>query len=577
MKFKTNQQKDILYLNNPAAKAILWSVIVLFYFFSSCHNSPAKPPKQEIVNTPEQMREKIPDVIRKIIGQITDNAGKMDSIPILQTDVLKYLYDETDNEAKWSREAKWTPAGDSLIRFIKNSRLYGLFPDDYHLESISLISEKFTNDTEARKDVVLWSRADVLLTDALLQLIKDIKLGRLQKDSITLRSDSTLSKEFYEQQVEKVIQSIAVSRIIDSLEPSLKPYQELRAGIKVFLDSAVFKDYTYVPYPVFDSVNFKPMLKKRLVEEGLLDSSASLKDSVQLAGAIKKYQQQKKLKADGKAGNETIRSLNLTDKDKFFRIALSLDKYKMLPGRMPDKYVWVNLAGYYLQLWQNDSIEFDSKVVVGKPLTRTPELSSAISEMITYPQWSVPQSIIVKEFLPELKKDPGYLEKKGFSLLDADNQEVDPYFVDWSKYKKGIPYKIIQGSGDDNALGIMKFNFPNKYAVYLHDTNQRYLFSQSIRALSHGCVRVQEWERLSNYILQNDSSYVLSIGKGSFTKADSVTQWLLRKEKHYIPVRNKIPLFIRYFTCEGKDGKIVFYDDVYGEDHRLREKYFASK
>ena len=123
----------------------------------------------------------------------------------------------------------------------------------------------------------------------------------------------------------------------------------------------------------------------------------------------------------------------------------------------------------------------------------------------------------------------------------------------------------------------MKFNFPNKYAVYLHDTNQRYLFSQSIRALSHGCVRVQEWERLSNYILQNDSAYVQSIGKASFTKADSVTQWLIRKEKHYIPVRNKIPLFIRYFTCEGKDGKIVFYDDMYGEDHRLREKYFAAK
>ncbi len=577
MKFKTNQQKDILDLNKPATKTILWSVIILLYFFPSCNNNRAKPPKQEIVNTPEQMREKIPDVIRKIIGQITDNAGKMDSISILQTDVLKYLYDKTDNEAKWSREAKWTPAGDSLIRFIKNSMLYGLFPDDYHLESISLINEKFTNDTEARKDVVLWSRADVLLTDALLQLIKDVKLGRLQKDSITLRSDSTLSKEFYEQQVEKVIQSIAVSRIIDSLEPSLKPYQELRAGIKVFLDSAVFKDYTYVPYPVFDSVNFKPMLKKRLVEEGLLDSSASLKDSIQLAGAIKKYQKQKKLKVDGKAGNETIRLLNLTDKDKFFRIALNLDKYKMLPAKMPEKYVWVNLAGYYMQLRENDSVKIYSRVVVGKPLTRSPELNSAISEMVTYPQWSVPQSIIVKEFLPALKKNPGYLAKKGFSLLNNKNEEVDPYFVDWTRYKTGIPYKIIQGSGDDNALGVMKFNFPNKYAVYLHDTNQRYLFSQASRALSHGCVRVQEWQTLTNYILSNDSLIARSSGTGSFANSDSVVNWLKNKEKHFITVRNKIPLFIRYFTCEGKDGKIVFYDDIYNEDYRLRERYFAGK
>jgi murein L,D-transpeptidase YcbB/YkuD len=284
-----------------------------------------------------------------------------------------------------------------------------------------------------------------------------------------------------------------------------------------------------------------------------------------------------KLKVDGKGGGETIRSLNLTDKDKFVRIALSLDKYKMLPAKMPEKYVWVNLAGFYMQLKDSDTVRISSRVVIGKPLTRTPELTSSISEMITYPQWSVPQSIIVKEFLPELKKDPGYLERKGFSLLDMKNEEVDPYFVDWSKYKAGIPYKIVQGSGDDNALGIMKFNFPNKYAVYLHDTNQRYLFAQSSRAFSHGCVRVQQWQKLCNYILQNDSTYVTSLGNSSFTKADSVSKWLGKKEKHFIPVKFRIPLFIRYFTCEGKDGKIVFYDDIYDEDNRLREKYFAGK
>ena len=154
---------------------------------------------------------------------------------------------------------------------------------------------------------------------------------------------------------------------------------------------------------------------------------------------------------------------------------------------------------------------------------------------------------------------------------------MDPYFVDWSKYKTGIPYKIVQGSGDDNALGIMKFNFPNKYAVYLHDTNQRYLFSQSARALSHGCVRVQEWEKLSNYILKNDSVYLRLLGSHSFTKADSVVKWLKKKEKHHIPVRNKIPLYIRYFTCEGRDGKIIFYDDIYNEDRMLGERYFAKK
>lgn len=575
MNLFTEGHTNIFHLGKVRGRIVSMSAFIVLCVLLSCNNA-GNTPQKEIVTTPEQMNERVPDIIRNIVNHIPDNGGKIDSILVLQPMVLQYIYGK-NNDARWTKEEKWTMAADSAMNFIRNARLYGLFPEDYHFNNISFIKEKFATDTIARKDAVLWSKADVLLTDGLLQVIRDVKLGRLQKDSLTLRTDSVLLNAFYDQQIEKILQSTSVSGVIDSLEPAIKGYHALKEGIKDFLDTAKFKEYTYVPYPVYDSIGFIKALPRRLFEEGILDSSYASLDSVKVARAIRKYQVRKKLKADGKAGNETIRALNLTDKDKFFRIALSLDKYKMLPDKMPDKYVWVNLAGYYLQLWQDDSVEFDSKVVVGKPLTRTPELSSAISEMITYPQWSVPQSIIAKEFLPELKKDPGYLEKKGFSLLDEDNQEVDPYFVDWSKYKKGIPYKIIQGSGDDNALGVMKFNFPNKYAVYLHDTNQRYLFSQSTRALSHGCVRVQEWEKLSNFILQNDSTYVEGLGKGSFTKADSVAQWLIRKEKHYIPVRNKIPLFIRYFTCEGKDGRIIFYDDMYGEDHRLREKYFASK
>jgi murein L,D-transpeptidase YcbB/YkuD len=579
MKLDTKSHRPVFYKSICCNKKFLTGISILFLTlcFTSCTNDTQPPPAQELVNTPQQVTEKIPDVVAKLMKHITNNAGKIDSMLILQPEAVQHFYDQTKNEAAWSKAAQWTVVADSLINFIQHAQLYGLFPEDYHFPAIAFIREKFITDSVARKDVVLWSKADVLLTDAAMQIVKDVKLGRLQKDSITLRSDSALSTEFYEQQLKKIIESNAVTAVVDSLEPPIKGYHELKAGIKKFLDSAKFKDYIYVPYFIYDSANFKPSLQRRLFEENLLDSSYALADSVELSRAIKKYQQQKKLKVDGKAGNETIRSLNFTDEDKFARIALSLDKYKMLPAKMPSKYVWVNLAGYYLQLWQNDSIKIYSKVVVGKPLTRSPQLSSSISEMITYPQWSVPQSIIVKEFLPELKKDPGYLEKKGFSLLNDKNEELDPYFIDWSKYKTGIPYKIVQGSGDDNALGIMKFNFPNKYAVYLHDTNQRYLFGQSSRALSHGCVRVQQWEKLSNYILQNDSLYVQSLGKGSFTKSDSVMQWLTKKEKHSIPVKNKIPLFIRYFTAEGKDGKLFFYDDIYDEDHRLRERYFKGR
>jgi L,D-transpeptidase YcbB len=557
--------------------SFLLSLVVLSIMSSSCNNPRQPPPGKEIVNTPEEMEKKIPGLVEQFVGYAASNNGRInDTVTISRPGLLQYLYGKKNYAPFWSKMERWTDRTDSLIEFIDRARLYGLFPQDYHSSHIREIMTNLERDTLARKDAVLWSKADVLLTDALVKMIWDVKLGRLQKDSITLRTDSTLSNEFYEMQLEKMMQSGSLATVIDSLEPKIIAYHELKAGIKNFLDSAVFRDYTYVPYPYYDTVQFKKALRQRLQEEKI-PGMDSLSDTTGLGAAIKRYQQTKKLKADGKAGGETIRSLNNTDKEKFFRIALSLDKYKMLRDTMPQKYIWVNLPGYYLSLWDNDTLKLQSKVVVGKPLTRTPELNSSISDMITYPQWTIPTSIIVKEILPALKKDPGYLEKKGYSLLDRNNEEVDPWFVDWSKYKTGIPYKVVQGSGDDNALGVLKFNFPNKYAVYLHDTNQRYLFAQASRSLSHGCVRVQEWQKLANYILNNDSMYLVSKGKGTFTKTDSVNHWLSIKEKHVIPVRERIPLFVRYFTAEGKDGRIIFHDDIYNEDHFLAEKYFKGK
>ncbi len=553
-----------------------------FISFTACNGKSKAAPEKEIVSTPEKMDKKLPDVIQSILK---DAAANKDSIPnaiLLNTTALTtYLYQQNDNKAYWCKEEQWTAPADSLMQFIKNCMLYGLFPQDYNNEQLQNIKDRFAKDTAAigdKKDAVLWAKADVILTDAFAQIISDVKIGHLPKDSISYRKDSALSNEFILEKIKEVTTNGNLTSIINQLEPKHKGYQELKKGIARFLDSAVFTNYTYVPFPVYDSAKYRIALQKRLSEIGLIASPDSGKaDSIHLANAVKAYQQKIKVKADGKAGGETVRSLNNTDKNKFAKIAITLDKYKLLPDTMPERYVWVNLPSYYMQLIEEDTVRLVSKVVVGKPLTRTPELNSAISEIITYPQWTIPQSIIAKEILPALKRNPGYLARKGFSLLNSKNEEVDPWFVDWSRYKTGIPFRVVQGSGDANALGVMKFNFPNKYAVYLHDTNQRSLFGSSSRAFSHGCVRVQEWQKLANFIIQNDSTVALENGNTNFVKVDSITTWLKRKEKHTIPVKNKIPVFIRYFTCAGKDGRIIFYDDIYNEDRKLQEKYFAGK
>jgi murein L,D-transpeptidase YcbB/YkuD len=218
----------------------------------------------------------------------------------------------------------------------------------------------------------------------------------------------------------------------------------------------------------------------------------------------------------------------------------------------------------------------ESRVIVGKPKTPTPLLNSQMNQLIVFPTWTIPASIIADEILPAIKRDPGYLARKGYNLYDLSGNEVDPYSVDWSKYKKGIPYKIVQGEGLGNALGIMKFNFPNEHFVYLHDTNQRSLFRNENRSLSHGCVRVQNWEGLYQYVLSLDSIKAAE-NAGPFTRVDSIHRWLKgEKKKRVIPLKNQLLIYFRYYTAAGKEGKLEVYNDIYGYDGIYRERIMKS-
>lgn len=548
----------------PLHAGIALCIFILF----SCKGK--EPTGKNIVATPEEIKAKATDIIRDLL-KTTDT-----SLQLRQRAVTRHFYGKNNYELFWSDRETWRPIADSMYELIENSQVYGLFPEDYHLEELIKTRRRFNWDSNARgdrKNVLLWSRADILLTDAFSQLLRDIKLGRLPNDSISLNKDTTLTEEFILQQFTSLQQNGSLTTIVQSLEPQQRGYFLIQKGIRKFLDSADFRDFTFVPSPAKDSVNFKKLLQQRLYEGGYISFDSVRADSGQLAQAVKKFQQQKNITVDGRVGEGTLRMMNLSDREKFIRIAISMDKYKKLPPAMPAKYIWVNTSSNYMDVVEDGEVKFSSKVICGKPKTRTPLLNSNISALITYPQWVPPPSIVTKEILPAVKKNPGYLAKKGFSLLDSKGDEVDPYTVDWTKYNKSIPFKVVQGSGDANALGILKFHFDNKYSVYLHDTNQRYLFANAMRSMSHGCVRVQDWQQLAFYILRNDSLHA----GGKYTKIDSVKTWLKNKEKHQLALKNRMPVFIRYFTCEGSGNGLVFYDDVYGEDRMLRQKYFALK
>ncbi|HEX7902841.1 MAG TPA: L,D-transpeptidase family protein [Chitinophagaceae bacterium] len=559
---------------------VLWLLICTI----SCRETAKKPPVSAIVVTPEELDKKAPEIIQQSLEFAAANDGNIgDSVFLFNSQLSQVIYEKNQFTPLWSSKEAWKPVADSLVEFLNHCKLYGLFPEDYHLELLKTIRLRFNYDslsTSFKRDAVLWSKADLMLTDAFIHLVKDIRLGRLPNDSVSLRKDSLLSNDFYIQQLDSLFRGVSLAGIMTALEPQHEGYRLIKAGLQKFLDSADNRIYTIVPSSKTDTLAFKKALQTRLFEGGYIPYDSVAADSLRLAAAVKKFQKQKNITVDGKAGEGTLRLLNITDRERFIRIAITLDRYKLLPLQMPERYIWVNLPSFTMKLQHGDSVVLQSKIICGKPITRTPLLTSAISEIITYPQWTVPNSIIVKEILPAIKQNPGYLARKGFSLVDKNGEEVDPFTVDWSKYSKGIPYKVVQGSGDANALGVLKFNFPNKYAVYLHDTNQRSLFGLAVRTLSHGCVRVQEWQKLADYIIRNDkakSTEKIEVDTARVPLIDSLESWLSKKEKHSIPVRNRLPVYIRYFTCEGKSAGIVFYDDIYGEDKKLQERYFSGK
>lgn len=545
---------------------------ICIFFLVACGGMPTvKPPEKDIVEVREKFEVRVSDNLKKALAFTISNKGRLNDTVVLVNDtLLSGLYEKENYQPLWSAQENWSPLGDSLYAFIEHSREYGLFPSDYHFRALSGIRQKLAGDSLARKDAALWSRADLMLTDAFFQSARDLKQGRIGRDSLTNRNDSAINNEFYTGVFHLARHTGNITATLHDLEPKHAGYDSLKQGLKFFLDSIqTFKRYTFIEYPNKDSVALRNALQRRLFEEDVVASPTESIDTATWRQSIMRYQQSKGLKTTGRINENTANSLNFTDWEKFKRVAITLDRYKLLPDTLPLTYIWVNLPSYYMQVISMDTLALESRVIVGQPKTRTPLLTSNVSNFIIYPQWTVPYSIIFKEMLPKIQKNVDYLRKENLMVVDKNDSIIDPYTIDWSRLSKNhFPYLLKQRQGDDNSLGVLKFNFANKYSVYLHDTNVRWLFSRANRALSHGCVRVKEFLKLADFLVRDDTLKY---------HPDTLRSWIARQEKHIVSGFHRVPIYIRYFSCEGKNGKLRIYEDIYAEDRILRDRYFADK
>ncbi|PJJ59890.1 L,D-transpeptidase scaffold domain-containing protein [Hymenobacter chitinivorans] len=247
--------------------------------------------------------------------------------------------------------------------------------------------------------------------------------------------------------------------------------------------------------------------------------------------------------------------------------ALNLERWRWETLPPDSAYILINIPAYELQVVAHDSVVRRHCVIVGKPETPTPTLSSRVSYFTLAPEWRVPRSIAVKEMLLRLREDAGYLARNGLSLYDARGLPLDPYSVDWRQVTaRGFGYSIRQAAGCDNALGNIVFRFANPYSVYLHDTPMRQFFTRPDRALSHGCVRLEQPLRLAAYLLRRE---------GRREPLPNEAECARQPQPRDVRLHRALPLHIRYATCVAENGHLRFLPDIYHLDEPLRKALFG--
>lgn len=556
----------------------LFMVFFATLIISSCQDEEKKGKEQ--IHKKAEKHFLAPSISDALDHALANEGLINDTLSVSYPDLLNAFYRDADYRPVWSDTSGLLPVSDSLYQMIGRGLEFGLFPGDYNYPAMKAVRD-LLRDSIRKKDPVLLTTADLLHTDAFMRMAGDLRQGRLRPDSLAWQQNSNKQQAFFIPMLNYLLSSGSFSVVIDSLQPKHEGYRLILGQIRGFLESMERKEYTYLHYPWKknddeDSLRFIRDLLTRLNEVQIGDSSGALPDSAGLADLVSAYQKKKGIKADGKVSSELVTRMNGFDIEKYRRLAITLDRYKQLPDSFSGKYILVNLPEYKLYVRERDSLLLESRIICGKPGTPTPELTSSISELVVFPTWTVPESIIKKEILPALKRNSGYLSRKGMYLLDRNGKRVRADTVNWARFSKGIPYKVQQGSGEDNALGVLKFNFASPHMIYLHDTDGRHLFKNSRRAMSHGCVRVQEWEKLAALVIENDSAQ-RQPSDSLIGYKDSITNWISRKERHIIKIKNHFPLYIRYLGCGVQEGKLVFFEDIYKLDKELRNQYFSEK
>lgn len=456
----------------------------------------------------------------------------------------------------------------SLRRALLGLAEHGLDPQRYHLAALSGLLQVDTADAGARVD------RELLLTDAFLRAAHDLRSGRV--DPLVIEPDSELPRRPAARYVESLREAVLTGRpgaVLAGLAPPAPGYAGLRRALARYRQIQAEGGWEPVPEgPTLrpgDSGPRVAALRRRLSAEGFADATEAAGDSYDdgLQQAVEAFQGSRGLVADGLVGRRTLAALAEPVSALSDRLIVNLERWRWLPAELGDPHIRVNIAGFRLQWFEDGAPRLEMPVIVGRPYRQTPVMTGRMTYLVFNPTWEVPQSIARRDILPAVREDPGYLERLGFQVLQgwgSDEQHIDAAAVDWAGLGERLPFRFRQLPGPLNALGRVKFMFPNRFSVYLHDTPARELFREDRRAFSSGCIRVAAPALLAERVLAANDGWGLSRIEAAMDPGD--------REPRTVGLARGVPVHLLYWTAwADADGGVHFRDDLYQRDPRVLE------
>lgn len=518
----------------------------------------------------QEVPEPISSLLRSKL-EVEDPAAKpqVSGTELKNGGLIHRFYADRNFEEVWSAKGALLELAYEMRFEIRQAKFDGLMPEDYHLAQIDAFFQTFEANKAGKKDNPTGELVDVelLLTDAFFSLSEDLERGKV--DPATLNGDWEIERKAarvdYVNLLREAVTEQEIRRNLETLYPKFAMYKRGREVLRAMDERTKTDTLDWKAVKLNKSIKVGenhsaiPTLRERLNYWGYAksDSVADSKmyDSAMFLG-MKAFQLKNGMEPDGIIGKNTAIALNASPGMLMEKAAVNLERLRWLPDTVQNlEFILVNIANYQLDYLSRQDTLFSTRVIVGKLYHESPIFTAQMSYLVFSPYWNIPQSIARNEIIPSVRKNPAYLSQKNMEVVTFSGKHVDPGSVNWSA--KSFPYMIRQKPGGHNSLGLVKFMFPNSHNVYLHDTPSRTLFEREDRAMSHGCIRVQNPTKLAELLLRSDSKWT----------SERIANAMHQSSEVIVNLPHKIPVVLLYLTFWADSNRQAhFRQDIYNRD-----------